>query len=318
MDVLEILINKLDQLPAGDHSSGLKAVRLHIEAAIRHFWRGQKDNDESAFTDSIYRCNQAFEGSVKEAYRVLASKNPEKVSLAEIETFLTSGEVLRKKVLDQFTNYRKEWRNPSTHNYLLDFDEDEALLAIVSVTVFSIVLCDQIESKIAFIAAQSTAPAAPLSSGSLLDQVVEVVRRFPESESYPADVARIPGRLSLQTTYERVEGAFAGYLSAEFARHKMSVLQRVRVNGKYEVDVVVQSGSELIAIDLKVMRNFMRRVLDQTVLWLTKITESGHFSGAVALIFSADAHDYEVIEPIAGNNTIKVVVPQRPVRGETA
>jgi hypothetical protein len=309
MDVLEILINKLDQLPAGDHSSGLKAVRLHIEAAIRHFGRGQNDDDASAFTDSIYRCNQAFEGSVKEAYRVLASKNPEKMNLAEIEAFLTSGGVLRKKVLDQFTNYRKEWRNPSTHNYMLDFNEDEALLAIVSVTVFSIVLCDQIESKIAFLAAQSTAPVAPLSAGSLLDQVVEVVRRFPESY----DAAVLP---SPQATYERVEGALAGYLSAEFARHNVKVSQGVSVEGKFEVDVVVGSPDNAIAIELKVVRHIIWPVLDQALLKLTKMTLSGHFSGGVALLLSADAHEYEVVEPIAGNTTIKAVLPKRLERGE--
>jgi hypothetical protein len=305
MDVLEILIGKLDRLPPGDHSSGLKAVRLHIEAAIRHFRRGQNDEDETAFTDAIYRCNQAFEGSSKEAYRVLASKNPKKAALAEIETFLTSSGVLRKRVLDQFANYRKEWRNPSTHDYMLNFDEDEALLAIVSVTVFSIVLCDQIESKIAFLAAQSTAPTAPLPAGSFLDQVAEVVRRFPESY-LPSST---PDRLPPQIGYERLEGALAGYLSAELSKHDMRVSQSVRVDG-IEVDAVVESVGEKIAIELKVMRRLLRPIVDQAVYRLMKMIESGHFLGGVALMLSSDTRSYQIVEPVPGDNRIKLVSPQ--------
>src|SRR5437764_425266 len=98
MDVQSILASKISKLSSGDHSAGLDAVRLHIDSAVRHFKRGQQDGDETCFTDAIYRCNQAFEGSIKEAYRVLALKNPEKVAPAEIEAFLASGKVLRKRV----------------------------------------------------------------------------------------------------------------------------------------------------------------------------------------------------------------------------
>lgn len=66
---------------------------------------------------------------------------------------MASNNLLRKKVLDQFTIYRQEWRNPAAHDYTLDFDEDEALIAIVSVTIFAIVLTNQISGKIAFKAA---------------------------------------------------------------------------------------------------------------------------------------------------------------------
>ena len=50
MDVQQILSEKIERLPIGDHIDGLKAVRLHIETALRHFHRGQADVDESAFT----------------------------------------------------------------------------------------------------------------------------------------------------------------------------------------------------------------------------------------------------------------------------
>jgi hypothetical protein len=305
MDVLEIFIGKLDRLPPGAHSSGLKAVRLHIEAAIRHFERGQNDQDETAFTDAIYRCNQAFEGSSKEAYRVLASKKPERVALAEVESFLTSSGILRKKVLDQFANYRREWRNPSTHDYMLDFDEDEALLAIVSVSVFSIVLCDQIESKLAFLEAQSRVPQVPLPSGSLLDQVAEVVRRFPDS--YFA--AATPNDLPLQVAYERLEGALAGSWSTELSTHNMRVSQSVRVEGRFEIDIVVEHQGAAIAIELKIMRRFVRPVVDQAIHRLMRILASNHFSGGVALMLSRGSREY-TIEPVEVDERIKLVSPQ--------
>jgi hypothetical protein len=90
MDVQKILENKIKQLPSGVHHDGLRAVKSHIESAVRHLARGQRDSDETLFTDAIYRCNQAFEGSTKEAYRVLAGKDPQKKMPAEIENFLTA------------------------------------------------------------------------------------------------------------------------------------------------------------------------------------------------------------------------------------
>ncbi|MEH2117121.1 hypothetical protein [Nostoc sp.] len=116
MDLLDILRSKIDSLEDGDHIPGLKAVLLHIETASRHLLRGQKQNEETAFTDSIYRTNQAFEGSLKEAYRVLASKDPERERPYDIEQYFEKNKVFRQRVLAQFTNYRTEWRNPSSHD----------------------------------------------------------------------------------------------------------------------------------------------------------------------------------------------------------
>lgn len=49
---------------------------------------------------------------VKEAYRVLAGKDPSRIAPHKIEEFLGQADLLRKKVLDQFARYRTEWRNP--------------------------------------------------------------------------------------------------------------------------------------------------------------------------------------------------------------
>jgi hypothetical protein len=253
MDVQEILDRKIRELPPGPHSDGLRAVKSHIDAAVRHFARAQTEGDDPLFTDAIYRCNQAFEGSIKEAYRILANKYPQNKTPAEIEQFLASGNLLRKKVLDQFTNYRREWRSPSTHDHTLDFDEDEALLAIVSVTVFAIVLCDQIESKIAFNSAAATTAAAVLVApqvASLLDLVTNAVLEFAVNHVDTEGPSRSPAH-----DYYRLEGELAGYLSAKLSvLEGVDVVQNQRMSSR-EADVVVKQDTDSVIVELKGRRH---------------------------------------------------------------
>src|ERR1044071_6288717 len=78
MKLLDILHQRIDSLVAGHHTAGIRSVIQHVQVAIAHLERGKREGDDTAFTDAIYRTNQAFEGSLKEAYRVLASKDPGK------------------------------------------------------------------------------------------------------------------------------------------------------------------------------------------------------------------------------------------------
>jgi hypothetical protein len=77
MDITKIVKDRVATLSDGDHKAGLFAVVRHIEVAEEHLVRGNL-GDHSAFTDAVYRSNQAFEGSLKEAYRVLTDKDPAK------------------------------------------------------------------------------------------------------------------------------------------------------------------------------------------------------------------------------------------------
>ena len=87
MDLIEILRERTESLAVGEHTVGLRAVLQHVQAAESHFHRGKSTGDDAAFTDTIYRTNQAFEGSLKEAYRVLAGKDPAKMRPSDIEAF---------------------------------------------------------------------------------------------------------------------------------------------------------------------------------------------------------------------------------------
>jgi len=66
MDILALLRGRVERLPAGPHAAGIHSVVTHLAVAANHFDRGVRDEDASAFTDAILRCNSAYEGSLKE------------------------------------------------------------------------------------------------------------------------------------------------------------------------------------------------------------------------------------------------------------
>lgn len=176
MDVLALLCDRVTKLPFGDYTTGLNAIIRHVKAGIRHLER-DLSHDLDSCTDVIYRTNQAYEGSLKEAYRVLANKDPSGLSLFDIEQYLETHNIVRPRVLDQLTRYRRDYRNPSTHDYKLDFDEDEALLAILSVCGFACLLVNQIVSKLASDqAVKDTAPAKAPANKSL-SELGEVIAK---------------------------------------------------------------------------------------------------------------------------------------------
>ncbi|MDB5471167.1 MAG: hypothetical protein JWR84_2727 [Caulobacter sp.] len=292
MDLRQILASKIASLPGGQHQPGLNAVKIHIDAAIRHRERGQQ-SDQTAFTDAIYRCNQAFEGSVKEAYRVLAEKNPEQKTPAQIEQFLISGNLLRPRVLEQLKQYRTEWRNKSTHDYMLDFDEDESLLAIVSVLAFSIVLCDQISGRLSFIEAQST--TKPNTSAVAIDDLRSAVERECLSFLKETDMSTFVKENSQK--YPAFNGAIAGYLSAKFSKNEdIKVTQSIIEEGVF-IDLVIIRGKERIAIETRITDNerILRNVAPITGESVHKIAKLPAITATIGLMgVSSQQADYTI------------------------
>lgn len=254
MDLVDALRRKIETLENGDYTPGLKAVLLHIETAFGHLARGQKDDSETAFTDAIYRTNQVFEGSIKEAYRVLTEKDPGKISPAEIESYLEQKGLLRERVLAQLTTYRKGWRNPSTHDYKLDFDESEAFLAIISVSALACLLLDLIAEQLAFRRSQLEADAsrsaiaanlALSGGGDLHSRVTALLMEFCASH-FPASTA------SSKMTELQIIGALHGFLSS--AAPDLSVSTEPQINSKGALlmpDLLVSKDSEVVIVELK-------------------------------------------------------------------
>ena len=248
MDLLQILQSRLKKLPLGPYTGGLQSVIKHIQVALNHHNRGENKGEEDAFTDAIYRTNQAFEGSLKEAYRVLAGKDPEKVKPYEIENYFQDKSDLRQRVISQISTYRKEWRNPATHDYKLDFDEDEALLAIVNVCTFAIVLMDQIILKVAMESTKSTIEPElidinPSNTSEFADQIAKVLLSFKPFEVESASAQRL--------RESELVGEIAGYLSAKVPALQVETNKLLYVGDSIEVDLMLTIKNIRIIVEVK-------------------------------------------------------------------
>jgi len=318
MNLLRILRSKIDVLEEGDYISGLRAVLLHIETASRHLSRGQEQEDETAFTDAIYRTNQAFEGSLKEAYRVLAGRNPERERPFDIENFFERNNIFRQRVLAQFTNYRTEWRNPSAHDYNLDFDESEAFLAIVSVAAFACLVLDQITEKLSYLQVKTEADTkqveiqerlASVEDSDLLNRTTEILREF--SHQQPSfNIYRS----------KRAEGQVMGQLAGFFA----SAAPDLEVLIEYKIpsetfattvfaDFVISDKSSRVLIELKRARP-RRQLIDADVAQVERYMSLSKIKAAILFLFSDFGGELEVQERNVLNIDGKILIlkPEKP------
>lgn len=150
MNLASEVKKKVDALRRDDAQAGIRAAIKHINIAEKRYSHGKKKHDEDYFNDAIYRCNQAFEGMLKEAYQVIEEERNPKISLFDIENHFLETQIYTPRVIELFKSYRKNWRNPSTHDHKLLFNEQEALLAIISVYSFTAVLLDLILEKLSY------------------------------------------------------------------------------------------------------------------------------------------------------------------------
>lgn len=299
--MVAIIKSVVDSLPESAHSLGLRSVLRHIDAAIAHLVRGQESLDDGAFTDAIYRTNQAFEGSVKEAYRVLANKDPAKLSPATIESYLEKGKFLRERVLIQLRRYRQEWRNPSTHDYNLDFDEDEAFLAIVSVSAFAKVLIDQIAQSLAF--AEAAAVAEPVAAAAEAQlSVPSAVLAAIQSIS-----SRDISSPSAQRMEVQIVGALAGHLS-KIEAFEISLEPGVTEGGRVlRPDMLIRYQGEEWVVELKPNR---RRTAARSYAMSQVLTymSAAKTDNGILLLYEPGAAEYRIEQAIQGGGTALTII----------
>lgn len=303
MDLLQALKSKIESLENGEHSSGLRSVLLHIGTAFRHLARGQSERDDTAFTDAIYRTNQAFEGSIKEAYRVLAGRDPAHVRPFDIENYLEKENIFRARVLAQFTNYRKDWRNPSTHDYKLDFDEGEAFLAIISVSAFACLLIDQISGQLAYLKANRETEVNKVkiresvakSGIELLDRVVTLLKEFAKlrdsNSPHPASESQLIGALS-------------GFFAAASPDLVVSVEVGLPLYPDRSIDLVLSDGDARVAVEIKGRYSGGKEFAG--VAQVESYMEISGISSGV-LLFDIDGEEFESKELLSPHGRIVIV-----------
>lgn len=277
MNLLTILEEKIESAGDGSHSPGLKAVLIHVQAAVAHRNRGISSGDDTLFTDTIYRSNQAFEGGLKEGYRVLSLKDPSKKTPNQIEQYLADEGIFRGRVLSQFKNYRTEWRNPSVHDHKLDFDSSEALLAIFSVCAFAIVLLDQILEKLAH---DKTAAISGSERDKLLQSlgkdktdalvyISNLIAYFMDNYEPLSDVIMAPENEYIAALSGFIESIDSNILlSREILQYKTMPLN---------VDLIADINGDKILIELKVAK-FSKNLLKAGIQQLSNYLSSSGFN----------------------------------------
>jgi hypothetical protein len=220
----------------------------HIELGERHLNRGRVEHDPDFFNDVIYRTNQAFEGMLKEAYGVFEETDAKRLSPNEIEQYLVNNKRLSQRVLDLFKNYRQQWRNPATHDHTLLFSEQEALLAIGSVSAFAVVLLDQIVETISFkrqraAIARKRDVLVPeiLESDSFTTQLVSLLQLFVRHDS-----------TAMRSFQNRAEllGALSGFLVG--LQLNIRVTPEAQVAEGLNADLLVQRDNDAVIVEVKV------------------------------------------------------------------
>lgn len=253
MDLLDIVRKKAKGFEKTKSVTGIEATIHHIEIAEKHYENGHEGR-EHLFTDVIYRTNQAFEGALKEAYRLFSGKEPGRKSPNDIERYLEKDNILKPRVLSQFTTYRQEWRNKSTHDYQLFFTSQEAVLAIVSVTAFLNILLDQMQERSSFeqekqkLGASSNAKVRlPLDyeKKDFLNQCVALINLFSEELKQETDQ-------SSALNGNALVGRLSAFISTSDAGISIASEKQIdHASGVLHVDLLLGKGTEEIIVEVK-------------------------------------------------------------------
>lgn len=260
MDLIGLIKSKCELLKNSDHYSGLESVLKHIVVAEKHLKNG-KDGDDDFFNDAIYRSNQAFEGLLKEAYRVLAGEDPDKKSPNDIEKYFETSKVIKPRVLSLFSNYRREWRNKSTHDYKLFFSDQEAFLAIVSICAFFNIMLDQVVEYTAFLDEKEKLKSNPslipkkVKNLDFTGFVVKLLTNF-SKEIF----SELSGTALPSFNERQIVGRFVAYMNSVDPSIRVSVEYSLGDGNKnYHVDALVEKDNQKIIIEFKMPTGEIRR-----------------------------------------------------------
>lgn len=274
MDLLKLLNEKAQYFSASENDRGISSVVSHIKIAEKHY-EGGKSGDDYLFNDVIYRSNQAFEGALKEAYRIITKNDSNNITPHKIEKYFEENNLLKDRVLQLFTNYRMEWRNKSTHDHNLYFSEQEAFLAIVNISAFINILFDQMIERRAYdtevndLKNRKQTETPWIKSGSLLDSVLELLKLY--SLEVPG---KVKGTAMPRITEIEIFGSLTAFINS--AAKDIEVVPEYQIisknKRKYIADFLLRQGEEKLIIEVKNsshdISTALSRGMDQLVNYL--------------------------------------------------
>jgi len=252
MDLLNEIKLKAERFPKDYRTIGIEAVLLHIETAEKYFKRAKEESDENLYTDVIYRTNHAYEGILKEAYLMFADKESENINPYEIENYFLDNNIFNDRVLNLFSNYRKEWRNVSTHDYKLFFSAQEAFLAIVNVSAFVIILLDQIIEKINSLIEKQKIEKKIKSIISKIDRYDSLpfhdkIRSL-LIQFYTSEKSEIDSGINESELVGKIIG-FLGTIDSDLLIERDNIVEYK--HGKFQIDLIVSKNNEKVVVEIK-------------------------------------------------------------------
>lgn len=251
MNVIELIKKQIEQIAKSESSIFLDSIIIHLERAEYYYSLGE--NDSYYFNDVIYRTNQAYEGALKEAYKILANKSKSEVvreTPFKIEKYFEDNGIFKERVLELFKNYRNEWRNKSTHDYKLFFDANESFIAINSVSAFTYLLLNQIIEKLAFEYEKDKIKKSKKSTLKLKEEGLKVARGL--FEIMTLTLSETIDYSDLKTQNPR-ESELSGFLKANFDWfiNGAKIDQEAKLNGNLRPDFIIEFGGEKIILEIK-------------------------------------------------------------------
>lgn len=253
MDLTIYIKHQIVRIKELENNLPIDMILNHLERAELFYNLAIKENDENYYTDVIYRTNQVFEGALRIAYMVLSEKTEAqtlKKRTIDIEEYLTENKILKDRVLDQFSNYRREWRNPSTHDFKLLFSESESILAVSNVSAFTYVLLNQVIQKLSYNLELRTKTKNKTKIDEILNQNISPKEKLVKLLiQFNHDHKIFLSRDYLRET--EVIGALSAYLTAnESIKLEIDVLLE-KSHTKASVDMTVQIENEKFIVEVK-------------------------------------------------------------------
>lgn len=214
----------------------------------------KKEDDYRLFTDAIHRLNQAYEGSLKEAYQMLTGNKPDKMSPHEIEQSFQKDLILKERVLTFFENYRRDWRNTSTHDYKLCFSEQEAFLAIVNVSAFFNILLNQMIERKAYnqekirLSESGIITQKQVRYKTFIEQISSLLIDFPNN-----NLTKTVSDSTPQYFHNEMIGMLAAYIDSSDTEIEV-ITEYSITTGKRKLyaDMLVRKGESSLLIEIKV------------------------------------------------------------------
>jgi Holliday junction resolvase-like predicted endonuclease len=230
---LKLLVEAFDEPFKTKFKTG---VLTHINRSEYYFNKALDENDEMYFTDVIYRCNHAYEGVLKEAYFILFGEESGNKTPDKIEKGFLENNVINDRVKNQFTSYRQDWRNPSTHDYQLFFSKEEAFMAILSVSSFVYTLLSQLLVSQSYNKLKDTGINSDPINGFDFKEILTLILDFP---------IYLKSKNITTATEFRTIGYLAAYLEGIFS--DLLIKTEYRFKGGM-ADIVIEYKENIICV----------------------------------------------------------------------